>query len=86
MQFLRAVSPALIACFVSQRLVGFMLELPPRVLASSAYNVGTLTGAAVMQGCPALTLIDLLFSERMLEECSSQERYVHDQTGAARAE
>lgn len=57
-----------------QKLVEALTCLPCKVLSSSVYNVGSLTSTAVMKGCPALSLVELLFQEKILNLCIDEER------------
>ena len=59
-----------------QKMIEITMNLPGKVLSSPAYNVGTLTSNAVMQGCPASTLLDLTFQDKLLER-TGEERQVH---------
>ena len=53
-------------------MIEIMMNLPSKVLSSPAYNVGTLTSTAVIHGCPASTLVDLMFQDKLLERTNEE--------------
>lgn len=57
------------------RLLQAILLLPKKAISSASYAIGT-PQTGMMQGTPVLFILDLLFHHRLLETCSSQERYV----------
>ncbi|CAL1547094.1 unnamed protein product [Lymnaea stagnalis] len=51
---------------IIQKMLSTSIDFPPKVLASTAYNI---SGYTSMKGCPALLLIELLSTKKVVESC-----------------